>query len=221
VAATVPPGANGAGSAGADGAPGVIAVRTEVAREFLIDGLFDDVMRRHPDDLSAEVAAAIEATREAVLDAGDATVGTDLAARISRSGYLARCVETDRFARAREPFPELAEMLAEHGTRSDEGWIAAAGRLSAKLARREPTDKPRPDDARAASWRVPGPGGHVRHFVATRTVRSELARAGAAAPESTPETARDLKRCWMYGFFLRCFEESLPTGSHTSDDQAR
>lgn len=43
------------------------------------------------------------------------------------------------------------------------------------FARAEPLGKPSPDEEAAMSWRVPGPGGHVRHF---------------------------LVRPWLYGFYV-------------------
>ena len=63
------------------------------------------------------------------------------------------------------------------------------------------------------SWRVPGPGGHVRHFLARRTIEEYLREADA--PVESPE---ELKRPWMYGFFVRACEEALPAGATLSGE---
>jgi hypothetical protein len=70
----------------------------------------------------------------------------------------------------------------------------------------EPLGKPSPDDEAAMSWRVPGPGGHVRHFLARRTIEEYLREADAAVVEDPAE----LKRPWLYGFFVAACEEALP-----------
>lgn len=99
-----------------------------------------------------------------------------------RAGYLARLVETELFAAARSPLPGLTDDSRE------------AEVIARELASREPLDRPAPDDPDAVSWRVPGPGGHVRHYVAVRL----LGRA-------------ELKRDFMYGFLMRCCEEAAGT----------
>jgi hypothetical protein len=91
-------------------------------------------------------------------------------------GYHARDVERDRFAPARQPMPWLHELLA--------GGDAAA--VAAELAAAEPAGRPEPDSG-AASWRVPGPGGHVRHYLALRSGD---------------------KVAWLRGYFRRCCEEA-------------
>lgn len=91
-------------------------------------------------------------------------------------GYHARTVEHERFARAREPMPWLQHMLAGR----------EAAEVAAELAAAEPVTRPEPDSG-VASWRVPGPGGHVRHYMA--------------------RLAGPTKDQWMRGYFLRCCEE--------------
>jgi hypothetical protein len=93
-----------------------------------------------------------------------------------RLGYHARVVERERFAPAREPIGWLSDLLA--------GRDAAT--VAAELAAGEPEERPDPDSG-VASWRVPGPGGHVRHYLALR--------------------AGD-KRGWMRGYFERCCEDA-------------
>lgn len=112
---------------------------------------------------------------------------------LERAGYELRGVERRLFEPARRPMPGLAERLRERieggATRAD-----AMAAISQELADAEPLERPDPEDDRAASWKVPGPGGHVRHYVALELV-------GSGAPE--------LKREVMRGYFLRCCEEAL------------
>ena len=111
--------------------------------------------------------------------------GTDAARVLARRGYLTRFVETELFEAARRPVPLL---------HVDPDEVAG---LTAELAAAEPAGRPSPDDERAATWRVPGPGGHVRHYLAVQAAR-------LLAPD-LPEDAG--KRAWLYGFFVRSLEE--------------
>jgi len=144
--------------------PSLIAVRTDVVLDVLVGSLADAVEQR----MRAPLPAAVE---EALAQAGDAAE-----VRAARAGWHARMVELERFERAREPDLLVTSMLS---------GVAAC----AELAGREPLDRPQPDDERAMTWRVPGPGGHVRHYVAARAV-------GEGAPY--------LKRSWVFGFLLAC-----------------
>jgi len=102
-------------------------------------------------------------------------------------GWHARELELERFAPAAAPMPWLAALLAE----SDPDAVAD------DLAAREPLG--RPDPGEAPSWDVPGPGGHVRHYLAMRAV--------AAAGVGDDDAALAAKRAWMRGFFRRCCDE--------------
>lgn len=104
---------------------------------------------------------------------------------LARRGYLWRRAETHTFAAARRPTPGLAERLAAGG---DLPGVARA------LAASEPLGRPDPADG-VASWIVPGPGGHVRHYAALASIE----RVGL--------DDRRLKRDWLVGFFYRCCEE--------------
>ena len=104
---------------------------------------------------------------------------------LASMGFQARAVEVERFAPAREPIPWLAERLARPG--------ATAERVARELAAEEPLSRPEPPDA--PSWRIPGPGGHVRYFLARRAVT-----------ERGLEWAEPGKCAWMTGFFLHCCE---------------
>jgi hypothetical protein len=72
-------------------------------------------------------------------------------------------------------------------------WPQAAAAVARELASREPLERPQPGDPHAVTWRVPGPGGHVRHYVALRLTAGR----------------RELKRDFVFGFLIRCCEEAL------------
>jgi hypothetical protein len=113
-------------------------------------------------------------------------------APLSRAGYELRNVERRLFEPARRPTPGLAEELHERiANGASEGDAIDA--LSRELADAEPLGRPEPGARGAWSWRVPGPGGHVRHYVAMELVGD----------------AREAKREVLYGFFRRCCEEAL------------
>lgn len=146
--------------------PSLISVRTDVAKELLIDGLFDAAAERAGHALGRRPERALARAADP---------------QLAWLGYATRAVELERFPVADAPMPWLGELLAGAGV----------AEVCERLAAAEPLAKPPPDDG-VASWRVPGPGGHVRHFLAVRAV-------GARPPE--------LKRAWLFGFFVHCCEE--------------
>ncbi|HEV3376582.1 MAG TPA: hypothetical protein VG126_04820, partial [Thermoleophilaceae bacterium] len=105
----------------------------------------------------------------------------------------ARVVEAELFEPARSPAPGLADTLGERLAAGAERQ-AAVEAVARELAAQEPLERPDPSDAGAVTWRVPGPGGHVRHYVARRLI-------GPGDP--------GLKRDFVYGFVVRCCEEAL------------
>ena len=197
----------GDGGPPAAGGRGVISVRTELVGEYVIDRVLEETLRRHPGELPGAIAEAIGRTLDAVPEAP--AEAAPLAEALARAGYLTRVVEAEMFEPARAPNPWLTEALADRLAASGESPAEAVESLSRELAVLEPPGRPDPGDQRAVTWRVGGPGGHVRHYLAGRAV-------GALAPRDTgdrprlPEGFSDpglLKRCWLYGFFLRCCEE--------------
>ena len=118
------------------------------------------------------------------------------AAALARRGYLARIAETELFEAAQRAPTGLADRLRAAGAD-----VAAVAR---ELARAEPAGRPHPDDERSFAWRVPGPGGHVRHYLAMGAIRK-------TGELPAGDTSGDLKRCWLYGFYVRCCEEALST----------
>lgn len=167
--------------------PGLIAVEPRVVKELLVDGLFEEAARRAADPPAPELAALLESAAD-VVGIGPAARGA--AGSVARHGYETRRAEREAFPRAREPVAWLPARLAD----------GDAAHVAAELACAEPEGPPDPADPRAAGWRVPGPGGHVRHWIASRAARREAARA-----EDVDLTL--LRRAWYYGFFLGCCEE--------------
>ena len=133
--------------------------------------------------------------RVAELYPGEVPDGVTQAGDVARRGYLWRRAETETFSASRGSTPELAERLRDGASPTD---------LAAELADAEPSQRPAPDDPRAISWRVPGPGGHVRHYGALASIEA----AGLGDPS--------LKRDWLYGFLVRCCEDAVdPNLKHT------
>jgi hypothetical protein len=134
------------------------------------------------DVLVRELLRRAEAYERRGAGEGLAGAGSGLA----RLGYCLRLAEAELFEPARAPMPGLAERMESEGAED----------ISRELAEAEPPGRPDPGDY--GSWQVPGPGGHVRHYVA-------MLAAESRAPED--DHARS-KREFMYGFFLRCCEEA-------------
>ena len=158
----------------------LITVRTQVVLDTLVGSIAEAVAARVDKPLEAPVEGAL------------AALGGEQ--RLARMGYLARAVEVARFERAREPMPRLARDLA-----GDRPWSEAAADLASRLAAAEPPERPDPADERAVSWKVPGPGGHVRHYLSIR----------AGVDESRPGGV-DAKRSWLAGFLVHCICEAAP-----------
>lgn len=159
---------------------GLITVRTQVVLDTLVGSIAEAVAERADEPLEAPVEEAL------------AALGGD--PRLARMGYLARAVELERFQRAREPMPWLRPQLA-----ADRLWSEAAAELASRLAAAEPPERPDPADERAVSWKVPGPGGHVRHYLSI----------GAGGDGGGPGGA-DAKRSWLAGFLVHCIGEAAP-----------
>ncbi len=168
--------------------PGLISVRTQVVLDTLVGTIADAVAERAGRPLSAPVEAALTA------------IGDERWQGLARAGYLARALEVERFERAREPMPWLAERFGEH---RDSDWSEAAAALAVELAAAEPPGRPEPGDERAVSWKVPGPGGHVRHYLALRA--ADDGRDGGPS--------LDTKRAWLTGFLIHCIQEAVQPAS--------
>ena len=182
-----------------DGGSGFVPVNTALVLQTLVERMFGLVEGRR-DDPPTDSIAGVLAAKDLRLAGGHPEIETDL----RHAGYLARVVEVELFEPARRPAEWIPEMLTER-LAATASWDDAVAAACADLARSEPLGKPSPDDVAAASWRIPGPGGHVRHYLARRTIEDYL--RGADAPVEDPA---ELKRAWLYGFFVRACEEAVP-----------
>lgn len=192
-----------------------VPVSTNVLLQTLVEAVNEQVQERRAARELIATPPALEADHALV---GDNDPALDRALRVC--GYIARMVEVDLFEPARRFAEWVPERIDAHRARARDMDEAVAA-LCGELATAEPVEKPDPDDPAAMSWRVPGPGGHVRHYVARRAIE-EVLRGREDPIEGEPA---DLKRAWMYGFFVRTCEESLadddvpPGGDGTSAAQ--
>lgn len=181
-----------------------VPVSTSVLLQTLVEAVHEQVQERLAVRALIETPPALDAEQALV---GDNDPALDRKLRIS--GYLARLVEVELFEPARGTAEWVPERVGAHAEETEDLDEAVAA-LCGELAHAEPIGKPDPDDPDAMSWRVPGPGGHVRHFLARRAIEEVL--QGRENPvEGDPA---DLKRPWLYGFFVRTCEEAL------ADDRA-
>jgi hypothetical protein len=115
---------------------------------------------------------------------------------LSRLGYASRVAETELFEPARQPMAGLSLRID-----AGDGWAE----ICRELAADEPDGKPDPGEG---SWRVPGPGGHVRHFLALAAA-DEVIHGNAGGDPATRElSAGEAKRCFLFGLYVRCCEEA-------------
>jgi hypothetical protein len=168
----------------------LIAVRPEVVMTTMVEDLHAAALERAAEPLPVAVEAALAEAVQAVAQPAEPALGPAL--HLARLGYVTRALEVERYVPARRPMPWLADTLRKRG-----GTGAAA--LSAELAGAEPTERPAPNDPHAVSWRVPGPGGHVRHFLALRAAQD---------PPATGLDEATAKRLWLSGFVLACCREA-------------
>ena len=176
-----------------------VPVNTNVLLQTLVEAVNEQVQERRATRALLETPPALQAEHSLV---GDNEPALDRGLRVS--GYIARMVEVDLSEPARGFAPWVLDRIEPYYTRTGNQDEAVAA-LCGDLAQGEPVGKPDPDDPAAMSWQVPGPGGHVRHYVARRAIE-ELLREREEPVEGDPA---DLKRAWMYGFFVRTCEEAL------------
>jgi hypothetical protein len=168
--------------------PRLIKVQSRVVKEVLVERLAALASERESDSITAAATP--------LLDTGPEPQPADaLAAALARKGYASRIAESELLEPARVPAVWLGVLVA---SRIGEGqdWPAAVAATSRELADAEPLDRPEPGDDSAVTWRVPGPGGHVRHYLAVQALSERSA-------------AKERKRDFVYGFVVRCCEEAL------------
>jgi hypothetical protein len=180
---------------------GLFQVDSALVRDTMVEGIHEKVEARRREGPPESILTVLEA-------AGPTTGNQDakLDKGLRQAGYLARVAEAEMFEPARRPADWIPEMLKERLTDTGD-WSRAVIEACTDLANSEPLGKPSPDDERARTWRIPGPGGHVRHYTSSRAIGEELARVNAIAEIGDPS---ELKRLWLYGFFVRACEEALP-----------
>lgn len=189
--------------------PGVVAVDAGLAGKTIVEAIYTRVEDRPDPTPPDPVGAALDDVILSFVHASEGRVEM----RMRRAGYLARVVEAELFEPAKQQATWLVPLLHERAANGDD-WIAVLTATCAELARAEPIDKPQPDDPAAAMWRVPGPGGHVRHYVARRTIEEQLRGEDRSRPfDGDPA---ELKVPWTYGFLLRACEEVLPPEARSS-----
>lgn len=181
----------------------LMPVHPDVVKEVLVDRILEAVLAAEPVNVPPSVRQALEASLE--LTGCD---GGRIDLRMRGIGYLARRAEAEMFDPARQPLDGLGEMLRVRLATGDD-WPSAVSVISRRFAEVEPLPKPAPGDDRAVTWKVPGPGGHVRHYVVAAAIAEVLSHPGQTLPAGITD-ASELKRCWTYGFLVRCCEEALP-----------
>jgi len=166
---------------------GVVRVRTDLVLDQLVSRLLGRALELDSEGLDPMAEALLEKVPGPV--------------RLARLGYASRTAETEMFEAARQPKPWLAERVTSEAPRAE---------LCRELAAEEPDEKPDPGEG---SWRVPGPGGHVRHFLALAAA-DEVVHGDLNGESARRElSAGEAKRCFLYGFYARCCEEAAsPAG---------
>jgi hypothetical protein len=187
-----------------------VPVNTSLLLQTLVEAVHEQMLERRAAGALLALPRALYASDRPL--AGDNEPALDRDLRLA--GYIARLVEVDLFEPAQGVAPWAPAMLEELYAESGD-WTQAVVTACSELAFKEPVEKPDPDDPDAMSWHVPGPGGHVRHYLARRTI-DEFLRPREEPIEGDPA---DLKRPWMYGFFVRTCEEALPDGVTLAGDR--
>jgi hypothetical protein len=168
--------------------PDVMRVRTELVLEQLVSRVLDRALELRAAGLPPE---------------GDDLLGEGPEPHeLVRLGYASRIAETEMFEPARQPMPWLQEALTERiGAGTEE-----IAELCRSLAAEEPDEKPDPGQG---SWRVPGPGGHVRHYLALSAADELRHGRGNGGPAIARELSPgEAKGAFLYGFYARCCEEA-------------
>ena len=180
---------------------GLFQVDSALVRDTMVEAIHEKVEALRGDGPPESILPVLEAEgpttgcEDAKLDKG-----------LRHAGYFARVVETEMFEPARRPIEWVPEMLKERLAATGD-WARAVTEACTDIANSEPLGKPSHDDERARTWRIPGPGGHVRHYASSRAIGEELGRISAIAEIGDPS---ELKRLWLYGFFVRACEEAMP-----------
>ena len=186
----------------ADERQGLFPVSTALVRAELVENVHEQVEKRRRPGPPDSILPVLEADND--LDTGCEDHRLDKGLR--HAGYLARVVEAEMFEPASRTADWVPAMWSERFEETG-SWSQAVVAACTELANSEPLEKPSPNDETAKTWQVPGPGGHVRHYASSRAIGEELGRISVIAEIGDPS---QLKRIWLYGFFVRACEEALP-----------
>ena len=192
--------------------PNLFPVETRVVLDTLVEKVHDLVEDRL---LKAEPPDEILPTLDSKEQLAVASKYPAVDRGLRRSGYFTRVIEVEIFEPAQRVADWIPEKLEERFAQTQD-WLDAIVGICKEIARAEPIEKPDPDDENAWSWQVPGPGGHVRHYLARRSIGEHLQRDPEQGPVSNPA---ELKQPWIYGFFVRACEEALPAGALGDSDE--
>ena len=163
-----------------------------------LNGLVMDGMRDCPIEESTLVVLQVGLPYLTQRECSDAAIITGQTA--ARLGYLARAAEYAMCEAAQELDDELLDTLAarlddaEPGPHATQDTVAE---LAAELALAEPMDAQAGEDG--AFWSLPGAAGELRV-----ALRDHFARA-LSRPQDV--SLYELRRTWMYGYFLRALQE--------------
>lgn len=170
--------------------------QNRVVRE--LEGFVTDAMQGPPIDESVLGLLRVGLPRVAQRDCSEpAMVAGETAARL---GYFARLGEYTMFVVAQDPDDALLDTLAarlEDVAPGPSGVAGVVAKLAADLVRVEPMDAQ--EGPRGAFWSLPGAGGEARG-----ALRDRLARTLRRSPDVS---LYELRRTWMYGYFLRALQE--------------
>jgi hypothetical protein len=171
-------------------------VRTELVLEQLVSRVLGRAIELRSQGLNPAVEGLLDESPEP--------------RELARLGYTSRIAETEMFEPARKPTPWLAEMLDDR-IRAGTSRSDAVAEVCRELAAEEPEEKPEPGEG---TWRVPGPGGHVRHFLALAAADELRHGKGDGEPAITRELSTgETKRCFLYGFYARSCEQAAGSTS--------
>ena len=185
-------------------------VDTRLVLETLVEKVHDLVVDRMSEEPPEEILPVLDSKEQLVV----ATKYPAVDRGLRRAGYLTRVIEVEIFEPAQSIADWIPKKLEERFAKTED-WSEAIVSICAEIARAEPLEKSDPDDEDAWSWRVPGPGGHVRHYLSRRAIGDELQKDPEQGPVDNPA---DLKRPWVYGFFVRACEEALPAEASPDPD---
>ena len=177
-------------------------VETRVVLDTLVEKVHDLVADRLDGEPPEAILPVLDSKKQLVV----ATKYPAVDRGLRRAGYFTRVIEVEIFEPAQSIAEWIPEKLEERYAKTGE-WGDAIVSICTEIARAEPIEKPDPDDENSWSWRVPGPGGHVRHYLARRSIGDHLQKDPEQGPVSNPA---ELKQPWIYGFFVRACEEALP-----------